>query len=154
MGACLTPVLLEPSAPVFLMVPGNVESAQLATLAMVSSVKILMRYKFVHIGHFLSATSMMWCLLNNLTSLQLNNLNCFPFHAKNSARKSQTLASSLMVCIAVRTQTLATTVCPALLATRGHSHLVKVWNRLLLRNRQVQAVRNQQNTIDLTKRMS
>lgn len=43
MGACLTPVLLEPSAPVSLMVPGSVESAQLATLAMVSSVKMLMR---------------------------------------------------------------------------------------------------------------
>lgn len=43
MGACLTPALLEPSAPVSLMVPGSVESAQLATLAMVSNVKMLMR---------------------------------------------------------------------------------------------------------------
>lgn len=43
MGASLTPALLEPSAPVSLMVPGSVESAQLATLAMVSSVEMWMR---------------------------------------------------------------------------------------------------------------
>lgn len=44
MDACLTPALLESSAPVFLMVPGSVESAQLATVVMESSVKTLMRY--------------------------------------------------------------------------------------------------------------
>lgn len=43
MGACPTPALLEPSAPVYLMGPGSAESAQLATLAMVSSAKMLMR---------------------------------------------------------------------------------------------------------------
>lgn len=43
MDACPTPALLVPNAPVSLMVPGSVESAQLATLAMVSSVKTLMR---------------------------------------------------------------------------------------------------------------
>lgn len=43
MGACLTPALLERSAPASLMVPGSVESAQLATPAMASNVKILMR---------------------------------------------------------------------------------------------------------------
>ncbi len=40
MGACLTPALPEQNAPVYLMVPGSVGSAQLATLAMVSSAKI------------------------------------------------------------------------------------------------------------------
>lgn len=40
-----------------------------------------------------------------------------------------------MVCTAVRTQILATTVCPALLATQDPNRLAKVWSRLLLRNR-------------------
>lgn len=44
MDACLTPALLESSAPVSLMVPGSVENALLATVAMESSVKTLMRY--------------------------------------------------------------------------------------------------------------
>lgn len=44
MDACLVPALLESSAPVFLMVPGSAESAQLATVVMESSVKTLMRY--------------------------------------------------------------------------------------------------------------
>lgn len=48
-------------------------------------------------------------------------------------------ALSLMVCTAVRTQILATTVFPALLATQDPSHLAEVWSRLLLRNRQVQS---------------
>lgn len=47
------------------------------------------------------------------------------------------LALSLMVCTAVRTQILATTVCPALLATQDHSRSAKVWSRRLQRNRQV-----------------
>lgn len=44
MDAFLIPALLESSAPVSLMVPGRVESVQLATVGMESSVKILMRY--------------------------------------------------------------------------------------------------------------
>lgn len=44
MDACPIPALLESSAPVSLMVPGSVESAQLATVVMESSVKTLMRY--------------------------------------------------------------------------------------------------------------
>lgn len=44
MDACRIPALLESNAPVFLMVPGSAESAQLATVVMESSVKTLMRY--------------------------------------------------------------------------------------------------------------
>lgn len=44
MDACLTPALLESSAPVFMMVPGSVENAPLATVVMELIVKTLMRY--------------------------------------------------------------------------------------------------------------
>lgn len=57
-----------------------------------------------------------------------------------------------MVCTAVRTQIPATTVCPALLATQDPSRLAEVWSRLLLINRQVQPIGEQQNTNALTKR--
>lgn len=43
MGVCPTLALLGQSAPVSLMVPGNVASVQLATPAMVSSAKTSMR---------------------------------------------------------------------------------------------------------------
>lgn len=49
------------------------------------------------------------------------------------------LALNLMACTVVRTQTLATIVCPALLATQDPSPLAKVRSRLLLVNRQVQS---------------
>ena len=48
------------------------------------------------------------------------------------------LALSLTACTAVRIQIQATTVCPVLPATRDPSHLVEVWSKLLLINRQVQ----------------
>lgn len=44
MVACLTLALLESSAPVFMMVPGSVENAPLATVVMALSVKTSMRY--------------------------------------------------------------------------------------------------------------
>lgn len=43
MGAYPTPVLLESSAPASPTAPGSVESAQLATVEMESSAKMLMR---------------------------------------------------------------------------------------------------------------
>lgn len=61
------------------------------------------------------------------------------FYPKNSARRSRTLALSLMARTAVRTQILATTVCPALLAIQDPNRLAEEWSRLLLRNRQVQS---------------
>lgn len=129
MGAYPTPAFLEPSAPVSLMVLGSVESAQLATPAMESGVKMLTRYKF-------------------LSSIEDYSNICQVFSGKghsccsssfyeNSARRSQMLASSLMACTAVRIQTLATTACPALLATQERSPLAEAWSRLLLTNRQV-----------------
>lgn len=62
------------------------------------------------------------------------------------------LASSSMVCTAARTPTLATTVCPVLLATQDPSRLAEVWSRLLLKNRQVQSAREQKKLDVLTKR--
>lgn len=43
MGVCLIPALLELHVPAHLMVPGSVVPVLLATMVMVSTVKILMR---------------------------------------------------------------------------------------------------------------
>lgn len=49
-------------------------------------------------------------------------------------------ALSLMACAAARTQSLATTVYPVLLASQDPNRMVKVLSRLLLKNRCVSVV--------------
>lgn len=58
------------------------------------------------------------------------------------------LASSLMACTVVRIQILATTACPALLATQERSPLAEAWSRLLLTNRQVNVLKGREMHVD------
>lgn len=60
-----------------------------------------------------------------------------PSFSLNSAKKSRMPALSSMVSTAVRTLSLATTVCPVLLATQAPSRMARGWSRLLPINRQV-----------------
>lgn len=121
MDACLTPALLESSAPVFMMVPGSVENAPLATVVMELSVKTLMRYDKTP-SSFDGLSDCLWRLNSTISP-------------KNSAKRYLILASSLMVYTAARTRTLATTVYRALLGTQDPNRMVKVLSKLLQRSR-------------------